>query len=100
MKNPPHPGGIVKDCIEDLSLSVTHAAKVLGVTRPTLSRVINGKSAISPEMAIRLSKAFGSTPEMWLRLQTAYDLAQVRNHADMIDVQRYEPPQGLSEQPA
>ena len=93
MKNPPHPGGIVKDCIEDLGLSVTDAAKVLDVTRPTLSRVINGRSAISPEMAIRLSKAFGSTPEMWLRMQTAYDLAQVRLHADTINVQRYEPSQ-------
>ena len=78
MENPPHPGGVVKDCIEDLGLSVTDAAKVLGVTRPTLSRVINGHSAISPEMAIRLSKAFGSTAEMWLRLQSAYDLAQAR----------------------
>jgi addiction module HigA family antidote len=91
MKNPPHPGGIVKDCIDDLGLSVTDAAKVLGVTRPTLSRVINGRAGISPEMAVRLSKAFGSTPEMWLRMQVAYDLAQVRARADKIDVQRYEP---------
>ncbi len=90
MKNPPHPGGIVKDCIEALALSVTAAAKVLDVTRPTLSRVTNGKSAISPEMAIRLARAFGSTPEMWLRMQTAYDLAQARNHADTMNVQRYE----------
>jgi antitoxin HigA-1 len=91
MKNPPHPGGIVKDCIEDLGLSVTDAAKVLGVTRPTLSRIINGHAAISPEMAFRLSKAFGSTPEMWLRMQTAYALAQVRNYADEIQVERYQP---------
>lgn len=69
------PGGVVKDCIEDLGLSVTNAAKVLDVTRPTLSRVINGRAAISPEMSIRLSKGFGNTPEMWLRMQTAYDLA-------------------------
>ncbi len=89
MKNPPHPGGIVKDCIDDLGLSVTDAARILGVTRPTLSRVINSRAGISPEMAVRLSKAFGSTPEMWLRLQVAYDLAQVR--VDKIDVQRYEP---------
>lgn len=92
MKNPPHPGGIIKDCIADLGLSVTAAAKVLDVTRPTLSRVIHGKSAISPEMAIRLSIAFSSTAEMWLRMQTAYDLAQARAQADAIRVERYEPP--------
>ena len=93
MKNPPHPGGIVRDCIEDLGLSVTEAASILDVTRPTLSRVINERSAISPEMAIRLSKAFGSTAEMWLRLQTAYDLAQARLRVDAINVSRYEPTQ-------
>lgn len=91
MKAPPHPGGIVKDCIDDLGLSVTEAARVLDVTRPTLSRVINGRSGISPEMAIRLSLAFGSTPEMWLRLQAAYDLAQTRARTDKINVQRYKP---------
>ena len=91
MKNPPHPGGIVRDSLDDLGLSVTDAAKVLGVARPTLSRVLNGHAAISPEMAIRLSKAFGSTAEMWLRLQFAYDLAQAYAHAEEIDVQRYEP---------
>jgi addiction module HigA family antidote len=91
MNNPPHPGGVVKDCIEELELSVTEAAGVLGVARPTLSRIISGQSGISPEMAIRLSLAFGSTPEMWLRLQSAYDLAQTRLHADKIDVKRYEP---------
>lgn len=96
MKNPPHPGGIVKDCIEDLGLSVTAAAKILDVTRPTLSRVINGKSAISPEMALRLSMAFGSTAETWLRMQTAYDLAQVRANADTIHVQRYEAAEPLA----
>lgn len=96
MKNPPHPGGIVKDCIEELGLSVTDAAKILDVTRPTLSRVINGKSAISPEMALRLSLAFGSTAEMWLRMQTAYDLAQVKANAGTIQVQRYEPTQTLA----
>ncbi len=100
MKNPPHPGGIVKDCIEELGLSVTDAAKVLDVSRPTLSRVINGRSAISPEMAIRLSKAFGSTPEMWLRMQTAFDLAQARIYADTINVQRYDPTPGLTEHAA
>ena len=91
MKNPPHPGTIVKDCLDDLGLSITEAAQVLGVARPTLSRIINGRSAISPEMAVRLSKAFGSTPEMWLRLQSAYDLAQVRQREDEIQVERYQP---------
>lgn len=91
MKHPPHPGGLIKDCIEDLGLSVTAAAKILDVTRPTLSRVINGKSAISPEMALRLSIAFGSTAEMWLHMQTAYDLAQVRANVHTIHVQSYEP---------
>jgi addiction module HigA family antidote len=93
MKNPPHPGGAVKDCIEELGLSVTEAAKILGVARPTLSRIINGQSGISPEMALRLSMAFGSTPEMWLRLQSAYDLAQTRLHVDLVAVKRYEPAQ-------
>lgn len=99
MKNPPHPGGIVKDCLAELGLSVTEAAKVLDVTRPTLSRVINEKSAISPEMALRLAKAFGSTAEMWLRMQTAYDLAQARRHADTSKVRRYEPSHAAVEHP-
>ena len=90
MKNPPHPGGVVKDCVEDLELSVTEAASILGVARPSLSRIINGRSAISSEMALRLSMAFGSTPEMWLRLQSAYDLAQTRLHVDLAAVKRYE----------
>jgi|SRR5438046_1309161 len=87
MKNPPHPGRIVKGSMEELELSVTDTAKVLGVTRPTISKLINGHSSISPEMAIRLSKAFGSTPEFWLRLQLSYDLAQIQ--ADEIKVERY-----------
>jgi addiction module HigA family antidote len=88
MKNPPHPGRIVRqDCIEPLGLTITEAARVLGVTRQALNNVVNGKAAISAEMAIRLSKAFGSSPEMWLRLQSNYDLAQLRNAK--IDVRRY-----------
>jgi addiction module HigA family antidote len=76
MKNPAHPGRIVRhDCPEPLRLSVTEGAKILGVTRQALNNVVNGKSGISPEMAIRLTKAFGSTPETWLRMQLAYDLA-------------------------
>ena len=89
MKNPTHPGRIVRhDCLEPLGLSVTEGAKVLGVTRQALNNVINGKSGISPEMAIRLSKAFGSTPETWLRMQLSYDLAQARKHEDKIRVRR------------
>jgi antitoxin HigA-1 len=89
MKNPVHPGQIIRhDCLEPLGLSVTAGAKVLGVTRQTLNNVINGKSGVSPEMAIRLSKAFGSTAETWLRMQVAYDLAQVRKDESKIRVRR------------
>ena len=91
LKNPTHPGLIIKhDCLEPLGLSVTDAAKVLGVTRPTVSKLINGHAAVSPEMAIRLSKAFGSTPEFWLKLQLNYDLALVTAKADTIKVERYD----------
>ncbi len=79
MKNPPHPGRTIANaCLEPLGLSVTAGARVLGVARPTLSNAINGKAAVSPEMAIRLEKAFGSTADAWLRMQGAYDLAQAR----------------------
>jgi addiction module HigA family antidote len=96
MKNPVHPGLLVKhECLEALGLSVTEGAKVLGVARPTLSNLINSKAAISPEMAIRLHKAFGTTPEIWLRMQLAYDLAQAHKKAGRIKVRRYQPPKGL-----
>jgi len=89
MKNPAHPGRIVRhDCLEPLGLSVTAGAKVLGVTRQALNNIVNGKSGISPEMAIRLTKAFGSTEETWLRVQLAYDLAQARKDESKIKVQR------------
>ncbi len=92
MKNPPHPGRSVKDaCLDPLDLSVTEAAKVLGVARHTLSRVINGQAGISPDMAIRLEKAGWSNADHWLRLQAAYDLAQARKHQNRIRVRRYEP---------
>ena len=88
MKNPPHPGRIVRqDCIEPLELTITAAAKALGITRQALNNLVNGKAGISPEMAVRISKAFGGSPEMWLRLQTNYDLAKIRQ--DEIDVKRY-----------
>jgi len=75
MHNPPHPGeSVLRTCIEPLGLSITKAAEHLGVTRKTLSELVNGKSGISPEMAIRLSKVFGSDPDFWMRLQSNYDL--------------------------
>ena len=89
MKNPPHPGFSVRhDCIEPLDLTITEAANILGVTRQALNNLVNGKSGISPEMAIRLDKAFGGGAETWLRLQMAYDLAQVRQHEGEIKVKR------------
>ena len=89
MKNPPHPGLSVRhDCIEPLDLTITEAAKILGVTRQALNNLVNGKSGISPEMAIRLDKAFGGGAETWLRLQMAYDLAQARQHEGEIKVKR------------
>ncbi len=90
MKMPPHPGRIVRqECIEPLGLTVTAAAEGLGVTRKALSELLNGKSGISPEMAIRLSKAFGSRPEMWLGLQMDYDLARIGKKAAQIKVRCY-----------
>ena len=79
MKNPPHPGLVVlQECIEPSSLSITDAAAALGVTRNTLSELVNGKRGISPEMAVRLSKVFGGAEQGWLVQQAQYDLAQVR----------------------
>ena len=93
MKNPPHPGETVRyDCLESLGLTVTEGAKALGVTRQALSNLVNGKSGISPEMAIRLSMAFGSSPETWLKMQLDYDLAQARQRGDKIQVKRVQRP--------
>ena len=92
MSNPPHPGRSIREnCLDPLDLNVSEAARVLGVARHTLSRVLNGHAAISPEMAIRLEKAGWSSAEFWLRRQTTYDLAQARKGQDRIDVQRYTP---------
>ena len=89
MKNPPHPGlSIRHDCLEPLGLSVTDAAAHLGVSRKQLSDVLNGRSGISAEMAIRLDKAFGGGASTWYQLQAAYDLAQVLKRADRIEVER------------
>jgi addiction module HigA family antidote len=79
MKNPSHPGRLVKADLDVLGLTVAEAAKGLGVTRQQLYKVIKGESAISPEMALRLEKALGSTADTWLRMQVAYDLAQARS---------------------
>ena len=92
MKNPPHPGRSIREnCLDPLGLSVTEAARVLDVARHTLSRVLNGHAAVSPEMAIRLEKAGWSSAEFWLRRQTSYNLAQARMSEDRIKVRRYEP---------
>lgn len=90
MHEPPHPGGIIRrQCLEPLGLSVTQAAEGLGVTRQALSDLLNGKAGISVDMAIRLSKAFGSSAETWLGLQTAYDLAQARTRSRNLKVRSF-----------
>ena len=92
MKTPPHPGLSVKhDCLEPLGLTVTEGARALGVSRKQLSELVNCRAGISPEMAIRLDKAFGGGAETWLRLQAAYDLAQAMQNADSIKVRRIQP---------
>ena len=89
MHHPPHPGEVLRElCIEPLGLSVTDAAKALGVTRKTLSAILNGRAGISPEMAIRLSKAFDTSPESWLYQQSQYDLWKVEQSLGDIQVER------------
>ena len=90
MHNPPHPGEIVKyECLEPLGLTITRAAQGLGVSRQMLSDLVNEKAGVSVDMAIRLSQAFGSTPETWLGMQTAYDLWQAREQAAQIKVENF-----------
>ena len=92
MKNPPHPGQSVRyDCLEPLGLTVTEAPARLGVSRKQLSDIVNSHSGISPEMAIRLDKAFGGGAETWYRLRAAYDMAQAMRRADGIKVERVAP---------
>jgi len=87
MKNPPHPGLVVlEECIEPSGLTITDAAAALGVTRNTLSELVNGKRGISPEMAVRISQVFGGTEEGWLAQQAQYDLAQV--HRERLQLKR------------
>ena len=91
MKNPPHPGRIVREeCLQALGLSVTAGAKALGVSRQALNNLVNERAGISPEMAIRLAKAFGSTAQTWLRVQSNYDLAQALKPESKIRVRRYQ----------
>jgi len=89
MKNPPHPGELIGDTLEELNISVTEAARGLGITRQQLHNVIAGRSGITPEMAVKLEKAIGSTADTWLRMQMHYDLARVRKQD--IKVQRLAP---------
>ena len=91
MHNPPHPGEIIRGfCVEALDLTVTEAAEALGVTRKTLSTLLNGRAGISPEMALRLSRVFGRTPEGWLRLQLQFDLWKAEQSIDMTGLKRIE----------
>ncbi len=92
MHTPPHPGRIVRqECLEPLGLTVTDAARRLGVSRVALSELVNERRGVSPEMAIRLSKAFGSKPEVWAGLQMQYDLAEAMKKSDQIKVERFAP---------
>ena len=86
---PPHPGEYIRyDCLEPLSIPVTRAAKALGVSRKTLSAIVNGRAGVTPRIALRLAHAFGSTPEQWLRLQDAYDLWEAARNFDPSTVER------------
>ena len=101
MKNPPHVGETVwHDIIEPLDLSVTEAAKALGVTRQSLSLLINGRTALSSVMALRIEKAFGPSMDHLMRMQLEYDLAQARKRADSIKVARYQRRPSRHPQPA
>lgn len=92
MRTPTHPGEIVREeCLTPLGLTVTEGAKVLGVTRQALNNLVNERAGVSPEMAIRLEKAFGSSADMWLRLQLAFDLARARKRASEIKVSLFRP---------
>jgi len=93
MKSPVHPGKIIRhDCLVPLGLTVTAAAKVLRVSRQALNNLLNGKAGVTPEMAIRLEKAFGGTADTWLRMQMNYDLARAMKAENKIKVTRYNPP--------
>jgi addiction module HigA family antidote len=96
MKNPDHPGDLIRDCLDELGVNVTDAAKALGVTRATLSRLINLKAGVSAEMAVRLEKTIGSTAGFWLRLQLNHDLAQIQARSGKIHARRLGTPAQLA----
>ena len=96
MKNPNHPGDLIRDCLDELGVNVTDGAKALGVSRAALSRVLNRKAAVSAEMAVRLEKAIGSSAGFWLRLQLNYDLAQVQARSGQIQARRLGTPAHLA----
>lgn len=94
MHDPPHPGEVLREvCLAPLGLSITAAAKWLGVSRQSLSELVNGRNGVSAEMAIRLEQAFGGSADTWLRMQIAYDLWQAKNRGEKIRVNRYPMPQ-------
>ncbi|MBI1981735.1 MAG: HigA family addiction module antidote protein [Methylocystis sp.] len=94
MHDPPHPGEVLREiCLAPLGLSITAAAKWLGVSRQSLSELVNGRNGVSAEMAIRLEQAFGGSADTWLRMQIAYDLWQAKNRGEKIRVNRYPTPQ-------
>jgi len=91
MFNPPHPGEIIRElCVEPLNRTITELAKTLGISRKTFSALLNGRSGISPEMALRLSKVFGRSPEGWLKLQIQYDLWKIRQSVNIENLHRIE----------
>ena len=91
MKNPPHPGELIGDNLSEVGVSISSAAKGLGITRQQLHNLIAGRCAITPEMAVKLEKAIGSTADTWLRMQMNYDLAQIRKRKGSIKVKRLVP---------
>ena len=92
MKNPPYPGLIVEDCLDSLNISIAEGARELGVPAQILSDIIAGKSAITPEMAVRLEMVIGSTAEMWMRMQVSYDLSKVREEKQFNNLKRLKEP--------
>lgn len=91
MKNPPHPGELIGDSLAELGVSISEAARGLGITRQQLHNLIAGRSAITPEMAVRFEKALGSTADTWLRMQMNHDLARIRKRIDSMKVKRLKP---------